>query len=245
MAGTIAHTVIEHRPRGVVKTKATWLADASGDASATPIGVGFGDLVGILIPLNSLGSADSVGNTIFTLSDGNGAQLWQYDTDALKFGDTTTGDTTGGAAEDLWTTGAAHGMVDDDTLVFLSITDNGAGGPTIGTLYYVDQQSATTFILRTAPAGGGTVVNVGAADATAASWVCVSQLVPKFFRPTMNVSDSAGVSITAADTAPNVMRNIPVAGKLQLTVAQGGNLGTGDIYFIVDEAGLHDPAITV
>jgi hypothetical protein len=55
----------------------------------------------------------------------------------------------------------------------------------------------------------------------------------------------AGAAITAADTAPNVNRDIYVAGKLSVAVAGGGNLETCKLALIVDEVGIGDLALTV
>ena len=243
MAGTVTYVKVEHRSRGVTKIKATWLADASGDATATVIGVGFGKLVAVAIPVNSLGAADSVGNAIFTLKDVYGTTIWSFDTDQLKFAGTTTGDTTGGAAEDLFTTSVAHGLAENDIVRFTART--GGTLPALNTNYYViaDSLAATTF--RLSATLGGASIEIGATDITAATWVNVTQRVALYRRPTMVISDAAGAAISAADTAPNVNRDIEVAGKLTLTVAEGGNLGTGDIYFVIDEAGLGDNALTI
>lgn len=70
---------------------------------------------------------------------------------------------------------------------------------------------------------------------------------PVFMRPSTNVVDVAGATIAAADTAPNVWRDIKVAGKVTLTVASGGNVETGIIAFFIDETpkGLGALALTV
>src|SRR5690348_3889934 len=47
MAGTVTYNKVEHRSRGVVGITATLVTDASGDASATTVGVAFGRLVAI------------------------------------------------------------------------------------------------------------------------------------------------------------------------------------------------------
>jgi len=242
MAGTITNVKVEHRSRGVVKTKATWLANASGDASATVIGVGFGKLVAVAIPVNSLGAADSVGNAIFTLKDVYGATLWSYDTDKLKFSGTTTGDDTGGAAEDLFINSGVNGLAASDIIRFISKT--GGTLPALNTNYYVLAGNLTDTTFRISATDGGASIDMGS-DITASTWVNVTQRVPLYFRPSMIISDAAGAAISAATSAPNVNRDIEVAGKLTLTVAEGGNLGTGDIYFVIDEANLGDPAVTV
>lgn len=90
----------------------------------------------------------------------------------------------------------------------------------------------------------------------AASLVSVPVLVyttgtegtPVTFRPTDIATTNAGANITAADTAPNVNRDIVVAGKLTLTVASGGTSETGVIAFIFDETPVpptFDAALTV
>lgn len=58
---------------------------------------------------------------------------------------------------------------------------------------------------------------------------------PIFLRPTDIVTDNAGVDLTAAATAPNVNRDIFVAGKLTVTVAGGGASETGKVAYIFDE----------
>lgn len=68
---------------------------------------------------------------------------------------------------------------------------------------------------------------------------------PVFFRPTSVAVTNAGAAITAADTAPNVNRDIYVAGPLTITVASGGNSETATVSLIVDENGIGDLALTV
>lgn len=68
---------------------------------------------------------------------------------------------------------------------------------------------------------------------------------PVFMRPTCAIVDAAGAAISAADTAPNINRDIKVGGKLTITVASGGDAETGKIAFLIDEKGLGDLALTV
>jgi N4-gp56 family major capsid protein len=83
------------------------------------------------------------------------------------FAGTTTGDTTGGAAEDLFTTSVAHGLSVNDPIRFSAKT--GGTLPTVGTVYYVKTvNSATTFTLSATV--GGAVMEIGATDITAATW---------------------------------------------------------------------------
>lgn len=68
---------------------------------------------------------------------------------------------------------------------------------------------------------------------------------PATFRPTKNIVDNAGTTVAAADTAPNVHRDIYVAGKVAITVASGGASETATLALIVDEANIGDLAVTV
>lgn len=71
---------------------------------------------------------------------------------------------------------------------------------------------------------------------------------PVAFRPTDIATNNAGVNLTAADTAPNVNRDIVVAGKLTITVASGGNAETGKYALVFDETPVPptiDAALTV
>lgn len=81
--------------------------------------------------------------------------------------------------------------------------------------------------------------------ATLFAYTTGTEGTPTSFRPTAVVTDTAGTAVTAADTAPNVNRDIYVAGKVTITVASGGNAETGKFVLIVDEVGLADKAITV
>lgn len=148
MAGTAIPTFIKHRPRGLVRTNITITTDASGDATGTVVGVGFGRLVGVFYN----GGLDASATITVT-------------------------DTKSGAAVLTYTTG------------------------TEGT--------------------------------------------PVTLRPTMVIQDQAGTVVAAADTAPNTNRDIILAGKVTVTVASGGNVETGRLSLIVDEAYIGDLAITV
>jgi hypothetical protein len=248
MAGSAVPSLIEHRSRGVVRTDATITCDASGVATAAVVGVGFGRLVGFLYD----GGLDSP--AVITLYDAKtGVSLFAYDCAVRnEFGNTTTGDTTGGTAEDLWTTGAAHNLLEGDAIQFIAIAGNGAGGPSLRTTYYVVTTtgfSGTTFCLSDTAAhalAGTNIVNVGATDASSASWVKVSgSISPVALRPSTNVVDNVGANIAAADTAPNVNRDIVLGGKVKIGVSGGGNAGVGIVSLIVDEEGLGDLALTV
>lgn len=57
----------------------------------------------------------------------------------------------------------------------------------------------------------------------------------RFFRPTSVITDSVGVAVTAAATAVDVNRDIFVAGGIKVAVAQGGNLGAGSLFLLVQE----------
>lgn len=150
MAQSILYTApVIHRSRGVVRTHIAVTTDASGDASLTAVGVGFGRLVGVL-----------------------------YD---------------GGL----------------DASASITIKDAKTGATVFGP--YVTGTEATPVALR----------------------------------PQTNVTTVAGVAVTAADTAPNIWRDIIVAGRLSVVVASGGNAETCVLGLIVDEAGIGDLALTV
>lgn len=57
-----------------------------------------------------------------------------------------------------------------------------------------------------------------------------------FYRPTKVISDSAGVAVAAAATATNVDRDIFVAGKLNLAIANATTTDTGRLSLIFAEA---------
>jgi hypothetical protein len=57
----------------------------------------------------------------------------------------------------------------------------------------------------------------------------------EYKRPTAVVTTNAGAAITAATTAPNVNRDIFVAGKLKLAIANATTTDTGLISFIIEE----------
>lgn len=148
MAGTIAPSVINHRSRGVVRTDVTIVTDASGDATARVVGVGFGRLVSVM-----------------------------YD-----------------------------GGLDASAVITLSDTKTGA-----------------TIVAYTTGTEG----------------------TPVSFRPTTVIADNAGVAVTAADTAPNVNRDIVLAGKVSIGVTSGGNVETCKVALIIDENDIGDLALTV
>jgi hypothetical protein len=56
------------------------------------------------------------------------------------------------------------------------------------------------------------------------------------YRPTAVVTDNVGVAVTAATTAVDVNRDIFVAGKLNLAIANATTTDTGRISFIFEEA---------
>lgn len=81
--------------------------------------------------------------------------------------------------------------------------------------------------------------------ATLLTYTTGTEDTPTFFRPSTNVVDSAGATIAAATTAPNVNRDIKIAGKVTLAVASGGVSETGKIAFLVDEANIGVKAVNV
>lgn len=245
MAGTIAATPVEHRSRGVTRTSISITTATGGTADATNVGVGFGRLVGVM--------SAGPGAPLITLTDTRtGATILTHRPNVAVFGNTTTGDTSGGTSEDLWTTGAAHGLSEGDEIVFTSIT-GGGGGAAINTPYWVVTTTgfgATTFCLSdtAAHAAAGTnIVNVGTSDVSAATWYAAGATVtPSFFRPTAVIKTNAGAAITAADTAPNVNRDIYLGGKVSVEATGGENTAAAcTLVLIVDETGVGDLALTV
>lgn len=57
-----------------------------------------------------------------------------------------------------------------------------------------------------------------------------------FYRPTQVVVDSAGAAVTAATTANDVNRDIFVAGKLKLAIANATTTDTGLVSLFIEEA---------
>jgi hypothetical protein len=57
-----------------------------------------------------------------------------------------------------------------------------------------------------------------------------------FYRPTTVIATNAGVAVTAATTATNVDRDIYVAGKLNIAIANATATDTGRVSFIFDES---------
>ncbi len=88
-------------------------------------------------------------------------------------------------------------------------------------------------------------VSDGKTGATLFAYTTGTEGTPTSFVPTQVVTDNAGVAVTAADTAPNVNRDIYVGGRLKLGVASGGNAETGIFSILVDEDGIGDLALTV
>ena len=79
-------------------------------------------------------------------------------------------------------------------------------------------------------------------------YVTGTEGTPVMLAPKTNVVTDAGATIAAADTAPNIWRDIVVGGKLSLVVASGGNAETGKFAFVFDESPknqLGDIALTV
>jgi hypothetical protein len=249
MAGLLVPVEIQHRPRGVVRTDVDiTLDDADGTLAATVVGVGYGRLVGYAIDWGNLGA----GTAVITVKDNKGlATLLTLDADnfdtAALFGSTTTGDETGGAAADLFTTGAAHGLVAGDVIVFTAQT--GSTLPAVGARYYVDPANLTATTFRLSTDGLGTPDVELDGDISAASWVNhtnpIAPMTPLYKRPSVGIQGASGSAISGHANSPNVNRDIIVAGKVSVAVADGFPGGVGTLSLIVDESGLGDIAITV
>ena len=75
MAGTVVAASVKHRSRGIVRTNITLVTDASGDASVTTVGVGYGRLVAVYYD----GGLDA--SAVITVSDAkSGAPVLAYTT---------------------------------------------------------------------------------------------------------------------------------------------------------------------
>ncbi len=66
MAGTITGSKVQHRSRGLLRLKAAFTTDASGDVSLTKIGAAFGKVVGVIYDAGDLDTGTDI-----TLSDGD------------------------------------------------------------------------------------------------------------------------------------------------------------------------------
>ena len=55
------------------------------------------------------------------------------------------------------------------------------------------------------------------------------------FRPTSNITDNTGTAVTAATTAPDVNRDIFVAGKVSVGVTGGGTSTSGAITLVIEQ----------
>ncbi len=107
MAGSAVGTKVLHRPRGVVRTKVAITCDASGDATATVVGVGFGRLVAVGYTPGTLATGVDItvtdtatGKAILTLTDAGTSPRYFRPTQVVT-GATgaalTAGDGSGGA----------------------------------------------------------------------------------------------------------------------------------------------------
>jgi hypothetical protein len=117
-----------------------------------------------------------------------------------------------------------------------------AYGRLVGIVYNGGLDASATVTLKAKP-GAASLTSV-----TVFTHTTGTNGTPVSMRPTTVIADNAGVAVTAADTAPNVNRNIEVAGKLTITVASGGVSATGKYAFIFDETPVpptFDAALTV
>ena len=117
-----------------------------------------------------------------------------------------------------------------------------AYGRLVGVFYDGGLDASATVTLKQKP-GAVSTVSVPVFTHTTGT-----EGTPVRLRPTDIATDNAGANITAADTAPNVNRDIIVAGKLTITVAAGGASETGKYAFIFDETPpnpTQDAALTV
>lgn len=76
--------------------------------------------------------------------------------------------TTGANATDLFTAGAAHGLIAGDRITFLSKT--GGSGLSLSVTYYVISSGLTSTQFKLSTTSGGSAVDLGS-DVSAATWV--------------------------------------------------------------------------
>lgn len=85
--------------------------------------------------------------------------------------------------------------------------------------------TSTADVLLTDTASGAPILSDLSVGATANT-----------YRPTQVITDNAGVAITAAATAPNVNRDIFLAGPVSLAIANATTTDTARITLLVQEA---------
>lgn len=102
-------------------------------------------------------------------------QVYQADTDVASVG-TVTYDETGGAAEDLWTAGSAHGLAVGDKVRFTA-AGTGATGYTTGTVYWVAAVPASTTFTLSATEGGSAIAGT---DDSVGTWTAEKINVVRF-----------------------------------------------------------------
>ena len=107
-------------------------------------------------------------------------------------------------------------------------------GRLVGVLYNGGLDASATVTLKDAKSGASLLTITTGAEGVAVA-----------LRPSTAIVNNAGTAVTPDATAPNVNRAIFLAGKVSITVAGGGNLETGTLSLIVDEAGIGDIALTV
>lgn len=78
--------------------------------------------------------------------------------------------TTAAFATDLFTTGAAHGLVAGDRITFSSIT-GGTAKPTLGVAYYIISSGLDATHFKVSATSGGSAFDITVSNITAATWV--------------------------------------------------------------------------
>lgn len=76
----------------------------------------------------------------------------------------------------------------------------------------------------------------GVTGAALATYTTGTEGTPVHFRPTKGIFGSTGAAVTAATTAVDTNRDIFVAGTLKVGVASGGNVETGVLSLVIEEA---------
>ena len=85
-------------------------------------------------------------------------------------GSSFAGTTTGETDDDIFTTSVAHGLIAGNRIQFTALTQVGGTVPAISTEYYVIATSLAETTFKLSTTRGGSTINVGAADTTAATW---------------------------------------------------------------------------
>lgn len=79
-------------------------------------------------------------------------------------------------------------------------------------------------------------VSDGVTGAALLTYTTGTEDTPVQFRPTKGIFGSTGAAVTPATTAVDTNRDIFVAGTVKVAVASGGNVETGVVSLVIEEA---------